>query len=445
MRSARPLFVSTLLTLACTPNLSNGTCGDGVLDPTEECDDGNTESGDGCSAFCVAEGEGGSVFDPAHRHHEHLSRMPSAAPGSDTEEFGSFRIKCAFSHLNYDDPLVYPGQPGAAHLHTYVGNVDIDHSTTAESIHRASGSTCQGGPLNLSGYWVPTLMRPHYARGADGTYLRDAAGQPIPTGEWMVIYPVDTYRLDADGVALRDGRGRPIFNDNLGPDIYYKRILEGSEVRPPPAGLAMIAGDPNATPSRPQAGHVMRWNCHDELGRGERTDSQNRTIPRCRPNPDPARIDRLHFGLFFPPCWDGENLSAPDHRSHMAYIEYHEPTRTFRCPPSHPVVLPQVSYQFFYPVTADTVGPTGDTSDWRLSSDAYEVGPDAPGGASAHGDWMMAWNEEISGTWTRLCLMERRHCANGDLGNGFRLSSERPGWDGPGDLVPMPHHPHHDH
>jgi cysteine-rich repeat protein len=28
-------------------------CGDGILDPGEECDDGNNMSGDNCSPFCV--------------------------------------------------------------------------------------------------------------------------------------------------------------------------------------------------------------------------------------------------------------------------------------------------------------------------------------------------------------------------------------------------------
>ncbi|MFH2005061.1 MAG: DUF4215 domain-containing protein [bacterium] len=34
----------------------NGVCGDGVLDTGEQCDDGNTVSGDGCSATCQNEG-----------------------------------------------------------------------------------------------------------------------------------------------------------------------------------------------------------------------------------------------------------------------------------------------------------------------------------------------------------------------------------------------------
>jgi cysteine-rich repeat protein len=32
-------------------------CGNGVLDPGEECDDGNVEAGDGCSPICQLEGE----------------------------------------------------------------------------------------------------------------------------------------------------------------------------------------------------------------------------------------------------------------------------------------------------------------------------------------------------------------------------------------------------
>ena len=30
-------------------------CGDGVLDPGEECDDGNNDDGDGCDADCTTE------------------------------------------------------------------------------------------------------------------------------------------------------------------------------------------------------------------------------------------------------------------------------------------------------------------------------------------------------------------------------------------------------
>ena len=38
-------------------------CGDGFRDPGEQCDDGNTTSGDGCSATCVLEACGNNVID----------------------------------------------------------------------------------------------------------------------------------------------------------------------------------------------------------------------------------------------------------------------------------------------------------------------------------------------------------------------------------------------
>jgi cysteine-rich repeat protein len=40
-------------------------CGNGILDPPyEQCDDGNTRSGDGCSAFCTYERCGNGILDP---------------------------------------------------------------------------------------------------------------------------------------------------------------------------------------------------------------------------------------------------------------------------------------------------------------------------------------------------------------------------------------------
>jgi cysteine-rich repeat protein len=39
-------------------------CGNGELDSEEECDDGNNESGDGCSDMCISEGSGNNGPGP---------------------------------------------------------------------------------------------------------------------------------------------------------------------------------------------------------------------------------------------------------------------------------------------------------------------------------------------------------------------------------------------
>ena len=56
---------STLATASCLTPVGN--CGNGVVDPGEQCDDGNTVSGDGCSASCRLEACGNGILDPGEQ------------------------------------------------------------------------------------------------------------------------------------------------------------------------------------------------------------------------------------------------------------------------------------------------------------------------------------------------------------------------------------------
>lgn len=47
----------------CRPNCTLEACGDGILDPSEGCDDGDTEPGDGCRADCAPELCGDGILD----------------------------------------------------------------------------------------------------------------------------------------------------------------------------------------------------------------------------------------------------------------------------------------------------------------------------------------------------------------------------------------------
>ncbi len=47
----------------CEPNCPESTCGDDSVDAGEQCDDGNTESGDGCRADCTNETCGDGIVD----------------------------------------------------------------------------------------------------------------------------------------------------------------------------------------------------------------------------------------------------------------------------------------------------------------------------------------------------------------------------------------------
>ena len=60
---------------------------------------------------------------------------------------GEVRLTCGTSHHAYDDPIVYPRQPGVSHLHTFFGNTLADADSTYESLRGSGDSTCAGGPL----------------------------------------------------------------------------------------------------------------------------------------------------------------------------------------------------------------------------------------------------------------------------------------------------------
>jgi Domain of unknown function (DUF1996). len=60
---------------------------------------------------------------------------------------------CQFSHTAQDDPIVSPGQPGAAHLHDFVAALTTNAFSTPDSL-RAGGTTCPM-PGDTSAYWVP--------------------------------------------------------------------------------------------------------------------------------------------------------------------------------------------------------------------------------------------------------------------------------------------------
>lgn len=50
------LFLAVVLSMLFTVHVASATCGDGMIDVGEQCDDGNTAPGDGCSPTCQSEG-----------------------------------------------------------------------------------------------------------------------------------------------------------------------------------------------------------------------------------------------------------------------------------------------------------------------------------------------------------------------------------------------------
>lgn len=281
---------------------------------------------------------------------------------------GNFRTLCKESHVNNDDPLLYPSQTGASHEHVFFGFPETDAYTTIDMLENATETTtCEGEALNQTAYWVPSLF------SADGTRL-----------------------------------------EYIEPLFYYKSgyHLPADIIRVPPEGLVMIAGQEM---SQQQDVVSAKYRCESweaPLPQFDEGDPMDHVpyLPECQPG------DLLEFRVVFPQCWDGVNLTSEDHRSHMSYPILAEApnTGTGRCPDSHPVAIPEISYKFAFEVTQST----GTSDTWYLSS---KMNSSHPNGSSLHADWMNGWDPDIMDLIVKNCINPGYDCGVGLLGDGTRL------------------------
>jgi hypothetical protein len=131
----------------------------------------------------------------------------------------NFVSACRYSHSAPDDPIVFPGQPGASHLHDFFANTSTDAASTYESL-QGSGTTCRIED-DTAAYWVPALYD---------------SGRRVEPRKTLVYY--------------RPGR------------------KDEKTIQAFPAGLKVVAKDDNAR---------VNWGC---VG-GEDRDRPQRTPPTC--------------------------------------------------------------------------------------------------------------------------------------------------------------------
>ncbi len=297
---------------------------------------------------------------------------------------GSFRTTCGFSHFAYDDPLVYPGQPGASHLHMYFGNTDVNAYSTYDTLKDSGSSTCNGQELNRTGYWVPALF--------------DAQGN-VRIPESVLIY----YK-----------------GENLG---YGNSIVY-------PPGSAMIAkgdkqgnnvsADKGGTLGIGRSGEV-NFLCSD--ARNEVFNPASNTIPDCAQSPLNHQFRRLRMQVKFPVCWNREDPSNPDNWFLPRKFDWYWGDCEERAN------TPHLQYIIYYRLKLDE-----STAGWYLASDVDPMTKkvSANPGASNHGDWWGGWHPDINQQWIDNCVnyksSEPHGCGNGYLSNhGPDVNNPYPG------------------
>ncbi|WP_229953392.1 DUF1996 domain-containing protein [Parasphingorhabdus litoris] len=328
----------------------------------------------------------------------------SAAP----DVVGAFRFLCSPGQLSYDDPIVYPGEPGKSHLHQFFGNTEADAHSTYESLRKTGDSTCNNR-LNRSAYWMPAMM---------------------------------------------NGRGQVVKPRYV--TIYYKRIPSSSPdcltrgKKPEnicisiPRGLRFIFGHDMLNESGEKTGKGY-FNCD---GPGAKSGTYPDIVTAAQYCPVGTKIGAL---ISAPDCWDGRNLYSDDHRSHVAYRKYGRDGKA-RCPKTHPYRMPTFTLGAWYDVD-ETLDRSGvwdpENPSWHLSSDYMPGMKPAKPGSTFHTDWFGAWDDEALALWVANCIDKLLNCSGGELGDG-RQMKPRNGYNNQGqkrifDPPPDPGLHHHGH
>jgi hypothetical protein len=303
--------------------------------------------------------------------------LPPPSTGSEAK----FRTHCHYSHVSRDDPIVYPGQPGLSHVHMFFGNTLTDANSTYTSLRTTGGSTCAGGPINRSAYWIPALIEEN----------------PLGDGIDRIVKPDYTipYYIVADSEkALKT------------------RI---------PRGFAMIGGfnpaDPGDTAIKAEvaaAGGMsykgngfIGWKCETVNG-----SNANSPVPGSAQQPYlknangtatltcPA-TDRIAATLDFPTCWNGTQITSANGRAHLRYRQHSNNSGKDICPQG---------YWQIFGFELITWWPRGhDLTKLYLSCDRMPGMQQFLNGQCFHGDWLGAWDygtvasPGIHLTFTQLC------------------------------------------
>lgn len=292
---------------------------------------------------------------------------------------GKLRFLCEPSHLLYDDPIVYPGQPGASHLHHFFGNTSSNGNSTYASLRASGGGSCQGGPLNRSAYWFPAMIKTDTQKVVVPDFIelyynhqRRALWDESSSGGF--ISPACVSK-GGSGL-LQDGRPVACPTYATGPLERGMKAIFGAY---PSTGTFPSSYVRTSFPT----GSNFGWSCTGSATKDVLWDAATPSngVQGC------SAGTTVQVRMDTPQCWNGAYDHA-DHYSHLAF-ESQDSFGNLACPATHPYRILGLTI-----IIAWSHNGESDYSTWKLSSDIFN-GNNFRTGETFHTDVIWAWNDTI--------------------------------------------------
>ncbi|KAI0402491.1 hypothetical protein F4802DRAFT_617852 [Xylaria palmicola] len=276
------------------------------------------------------------------------------------------RFGCSSLTIQRVDPVVEPGRTPSAHVHHIVGGNAFNATMTGNVGDRGTCTTCEMAE-DFSNYWTAVLYFKHPTNGSyHRVPVKNNAALAAGTTGGMTIYYTQYFGGGCNSLTF-------IKRHDFSTDGLKQQYITAF-----PPGFRMTVGSPTTTSLDQAKGHIgLRFNCLQTLlNRGaEMVDFPDR--------PCPAGIFAVHH---FPACWDGKNLDSPDHQSHMYNTITRDGfTNAPPCPASHPVRMPQLTYETVWDTTKfNSLWPSGTPNPFVWSFEGTR-------GYGTHADYMFGW------------------------------------------------------
>lgn len=310
-----------------------------------------------------------------------------------------FRTTLNVSHVATVDPIRGLGKKPYGHCHTFFGNMGTNERSDYTSLRSAQTamSSAGGGPLNLTAYWFPCVMKAN-ALGDGITRVKKP--------NYIIVYYVVEYAEVTRNVRLPRGL-RYILGTNMDDpnEVSWKAEIAAANAAAVTGGGA--GGWAYNAIGGSESNGWHGWVCEAS---GERkrfltnADGSSSFVASAGAGGSCPSSSKIYAELGAPQCWDGNNLASPTGYKHFrGFIRQTGSGRSNICPTGFWFV-PRLEMKIFFSHQG-----AEDYTKWFCASD--EAAATAAGDStystqhckSMHTDWFGAWDYPTMTQWMENC------------------------------------------